>query len=403
MTLETVRLGKVADYIRGITFKPADVVPPHSPESVVCMTTKNVQEALDESKLTAVSPRFVKRKEQYLQAGDILVSCANSWNLVGKVSFVPELPYIAAAGGFISILRACRDRIDPRYLYHWMASGETQHRARLCARQTTNIANLDRERFLQLEVPLPPLPEQRRIAAILDKADAVRRKRQQTVDLADQFLRSAFLDMFGDPVTNPKGWPVRKLCDVLNNIEGGWSPKCKSRPAEADEWGVLKLGAVSSGTYNPQENKAMESATKPRGELEVRNGDLLFTRKNTYELVGASAYVFETRPHLTLPDLVFRLGLTKEVDSIYVWAALSHPATRAHLRRMASGSSGSMPNISKARLRELLLPLPPVEHQVRLRNIAIQSRAAFERIHRWTSVAEELRDSLVQRAFREEV
>ena len=67
-----------------------------------------------------------------------------------------------------------------------------------------------------LEIPLPPLPEQKRIAAILDKADQLRQKRQQAIDLADEFLRSVFLDMFGDPVTNPKGWEVedfsRKMC-----------------------------------------------------------------------------------------------------------------------------------------------------------------------------------------------
>ena len=58
----------------------------------------------------------------------------------------------------------------------------------------------------ELEIPLPPLPEQKRIAAILDKAAAIRRKRQQAIQLADDFLRAVFLDMFGDPVTNPKGW-----------------------------------------------------------------------------------------------------------------------------------------------------------------------------------------------------
>ena len=143
----------------------------------------------------------------------------------------------------------------------------------------------------------------------------------------------------------------------------------------------------------------MEPATNPRGELEVQNGDLLFTRKNTYELVGASAYVFYTRPHLTLPDLIFRLVLSAEANPIYVWMALSHPGIRARLRSMASGSSGSMPNISKARLRELSIPLPPMEYQTRLRDIAIRRKGAVEHIRKCAAVAEELRASLVQRSF----
>ncbi|MNQ95947.1 Type-1 restriction enzyme EcoKI specificity protein [compost metagenome] len=71
-----------------------------------------------------------------------------------------------------------------------------------------------------IEVPLPPLSEQKRIAAILDKADAIRRKRQQAVRLADDFLRAVFLDMFGDPVINSKGWTVKKWGNVLNIVNG---------------------------------------------------------------------------------------------------------------------------------------------------------------------------------------
>ena len=75
--------------------------------------------------------------------------------------------------------------------------------------------------FWQHEIPLPPLPEQKRIAAILDKANAIRRKRQQAIQLADDFLRAVFLDMFGDPVTNPKGWEVRPLSELVSKLGDG--------------------------------------------------------------------------------------------------------------------------------------------------------------------------------------
>lgn len=75
--------------------------------------------------------------------------------------------------------------------------------------------------FEGFEIPLPPLPEQKRIAAILDKADAIRRKRQQAIQLADDFLRAVFLDMFGDPVTNPKGWPLKRFGEIGTWASGG--------------------------------------------------------------------------------------------------------------------------------------------------------------------------------------
>ena len=111
---------------------------------------------------------YDKRDEQYLQESDILVSTANSWELVGKCSWVPRLSYTATAGGFISILRADSSKVCPRYLYYWFSSDPTQHYVRHCGRQTTNISNMSYERCLALKIPLPPLAEQKRIADILD-------------------------------------------------------------------------------------------------------------------------------------------------------------------------------------------------------------------------------------------
>ena len=85
----------------------------------------------------------------------------------------------------------------------------------------TTVAIVSKSKFEELQIPLPPLEEQKRIAAILDKADAIRRKRQQAIQLADDFLRSVFLDMFGDPVTNPKGWEVKHLGDCLDFLTSG--------------------------------------------------------------------------------------------------------------------------------------------------------------------------------------
>lgn len=87
---KTVTLGEVASFIRGISFKPTDKVAPFSDGSVVCFRTANVQETLDQTDLISIPRSFVKRKDQFVLEGDILVSTANSWNLVGKCSWVPR-------------------------------------------------------------------------------------------------------------------------------------------------------------------------------------------------------------------------------------------------------------------------------------------------------------------------
>jgi type I restriction enzyme S subunit len=217
-------LGDVARFLRGITFKPDDVVEPGTEDSVVCMRTANVQSDLDQSDLLAVPKQFVRRDELYLRETDILVSTANSWNLVGKCCWVPRLDYEATAGGFISILRADPGKIVPRYLYYWFNSDAVQHLVRLCGRQTTNISNMSFERCEALEIPLPPLPEQRRIADILDKAEAIRRKRGVSAKAAKELESSLFQQFFTSRVGRLVGKHIEtdsssKGCDL---IAEGW-------------------------------------------------------------------------------------------------------------------------------------------------------------------------------------
>jgi len=120
-------------------------------------------------------------------------------------------------------------------------------------------------------VPVPPLPEQKRIAAILDKAYAIRRKRQQAIQLADDFLRAVFLDMFGDPVTNPKGWPKRTL-KLLGKSATGRTP-----PSEkADMWGE-GLPFVTPGDLSGRVDSSVREVTQEGAEHSkvCRTGSLL--------------------------------------------------------------------------------------------------------------------------------
>jgi type I restriction enzyme S subunit len=184
------------------------------------MRTKNIQDKLDISDLIAVPSRFVRREELFLKPSDLLISSANSWNLVGKTVYVGELTYPATAGGFISIVRPRSSIIDSRYLYHWITCPKTQESIRNCGRQTTNISNLSVERFLGLELPLPNLSEQRRIAAILDNSVAITKKRAAVLLDAGKYLRSAFFNLFGDPVANSKGLPEIPLAELAKVTTG---------------------------------------------------------------------------------------------------------------------------------------------------------------------------------------
>lgn len=144
--MKTVALGDIPSFIRGVTFKPGDVLDRPIETSVGVMRTKNVQVELDTSDILQIPRDLVRRPDQYLRRGDVLVSSANSWNLVGRCSWVPELAAPAAIGGFVTALRVASDQLEPRYLYRWFSSPRTQAEVRNSANQTTNIANLNLKR-----------------------------------------------------------------------------------------------------------------------------------------------------------------------------------------------------------------------------------------------------------------
>lgn len=111
------------------------------------------------------------------------------------------------------------------------------------------------------------------------------------------------------------------------------------------------------------ENKALRESSPFLPEYEVHAGDLLISRKNTFELVGTACYVFETPPRLQLPDLIFKLTLKPSIHGIFLCFLFNHKTFRPRIQALAGGSAGSMPNISKQRLEKLQVICPPIALQ----------------------------------------
>ena len=293
------------------------------------------------------------------------------------------------------------DVADRNYLYWALGSIDYDRLVDRAAKGKT----LNKAKLKILKIPLPPLAEQKRIAAILDAADAVRAKRREALAQLDTLLQSTFLDMFGDPVTNPMGWEIEGFDNWLDNIDSGWSPKCLNRKALIGEWGVLKLGAVTWCEFDDSDQKALPPSLAPRPELEVAPGDLLFTRKNTHDLVAAVAYVHKVRPRLMLSDLIFRLRLKSgiEIKPAFLWQLLIQPKQRQVIQKFAGGSAGSMPNISKTKLKTLKLIKPPLDLQHRFAAIveSVEQQKASQRTH--LAELDTLFASLQSRAFRGDI
>ena len=293
-----------------------------------------------------------------------------------------------------------KDGVSRDYLFYFLRTPDTVNLATSrCS--GANLPRLSPKQLASFQIPLPPLAEQKRIAGILDAADALRAKRREALAQHDTLIQSTFLDMFGDPVSNPMGWEIEGFDNWLDNIDSGWSPKCLNRKALLGEWGVLKLGAVTWCEFDDSDQKALPPSLAPRPELEVAQGDLLFTRKNTHDLVAAVAYVRKVRPRLMLSDLIFRLRLKFgiEMKPAFLWQLLIQPKQRQVVQKLAGGSAGSMPNISKAKLKTLKLIKPPLDLQHHFAAIveSVEQQKARQRAH--LAELDTLFASLQSRAF----
>jgi type I restriction enzyme S subunit len=162
----------------------------------------------------------------------------------------------------------------------------------------------------------------------------------------------------------PEHWDVRRLKFCLTSIEQGWSPPCENRPAEIEEWGVLKVGCVNGVNFNSDENKALPIELDPIPELEIKPGDVLMSRANTRELLGSASLVTQVRPRLLLCDKLYRLKLMAEIiNSAYFVLVMGSHRIRFQLERDATGASNSMQNISQSTILNLVIPVPDIAEQ----------------------------------------
>jgi type I restriction enzyme S subunit len=168
------------------------------------------------------------------------------------------------------------------------------------------------------------------------------------------------------PFDVPLGWQWANFGDAVLSSEAGWSPSCENMPRENGKWGVLKVSAVSWGTFLDEENKALPSHLEVRPEHEVMPGDFLLSRANTAELVARSVVAWSPMPRLMLSDKVIRLHIATGVDKAYFNLFNNSSFARAHYVANASGTSASMKNVSREVVLSLPVPVPPAAEQSRI-------------------------------------
>lgn len=392
--MKTVALGEVAKFVRGVTFKPGDVLDQPTGQSVGVMRTKNVQDALDITDVLQIPCDLVPRDDQYLHEGDLLISSANSWNLVGKCCWVPQLEAPAAIGGFVTGLRVTSNTLNPRYLYRWFSSPRTQASVRNTANQTTNIANLSLSRCEALPLPLPPLDEQRRIAAILDHADSLRAKCGQAVALLHDLAASTFMAMFGDPLRNERGWGTANLGSLGEWHSGATPPRAKPQYFSGDiPWySSGELGPLFSATPNERVSTlALQNTSLKR----VPGGSLML---GMYDTAAFKSSIASTDCSCN-QAVAFSQIDNEMADTVFVYFAIQMASSR--LRKLQRGIRQK--NLNLSIVRSIEIPVPPIGLQEEFRGKTLAALHMRDQIEVASHAFDGLFASLQSRAFRGEL
>lgn len=290
---------------------------------------------------------FYKQENPYIAVVKDGAGIGRVISLPAKSSVIGTMQYILPNAG-----------IDVRYLAFAM---ENMNLSKYFSGAT--IPHIYFKDYCTEKLPEYSENEQKQIASALGQVTNLISLRKQQLAKLDELINARFVEMFGNPSNNPLGFPYEPLSNCLLSIENGKSFVCSNDMRQEENPAILKLSAVTYGVYQQDENKAILDSSMFVKSAEVHKGDLLFTRKNTPELVGMCAYVNDTAPNLMMPDLIFRLNTNEKINKIYLWKLIDHELFRGKIQNIATGSAKSMSNISKERLEKLVIVLPPLSLQ----------------------------------------
>ncbi len=274
MKCPVVSISNVCQQIRGVSYKGGESIDTPQDGYLPILRANNIcEEGILYDDLVFVPQKYVS-KTQLLQKNDIVIAASSgSIDIVGKAAPIKE-EFKGSFGAFCKVLRPSSN-IDPSYLAYFFKTPFYRHTISNLA-AGANINNLRNEHLDNLRIPLPSVESQREIVIFLSKAESALEKRRETIRLADEFLKSAFLEMFGDPIRNTKKWPVRKFEDIVY-LQRGFDLPVQNRIS--GQYPVVASNSVV-GYHNEYKVKGPGVITGRSGTI----GEVLYIEKDFWPL-----------------------------------------------------------------------------------------------------------------------
>lgn len=327
--------------------------------------------------LKCVSDKYLKDNANSLLAKGDIVYADTSEDIDGSGNFTQLVSDTVTFAGYHTIIARPIERENSRFYAYLLDCKELRSQVRHAVKGV-KVFSITQAILRNLSIWLPSKDEQAQIASFLDhetaKIDKLIENQQQLIELlkeknqavishavtkglnCDAQLKDSGVEWLGDV---PDHWLVIKIKYLVNVFEQGWSPQCEARLAEKNEYGVLKVGCVNSGKFDPLEHKALPLNLEPQKQYLLKKNDLLISRANTRELVGSTAVAEKDYDNLIICDKLYRLKLKPIANPHFVCEFLRTPLVRQQIELAASGASHSMQNIGQDTIKEMTIALPP--------------------------------------------
>ncbi len=423
------QLGEVCKVVRGITFPASAKEEKLTSKNVCCLRTTNVQKEVNWDDVYFVSKEYVKRDEQFVKIGDVLMSMANSYELVGKVSVVRELPFISSFGAFLSAVRPL-PVIDAQYLFHLLRTAKVQSELRKGSSQTVNIANISVSRLSEIEIPLAPLNEQKRIAEKLDsllaRVDSCLTHLERVPQILKRFRQSVLAAATSGRLTKdwrekhglktesrqiafddesieiPSHWEDSELYDVINPER----PLCYGvvQPGEEAKGGIplVRIQDLENWKINTEDLRTVSPEIDAEyRRSRIKSGDLLLSVVGT---IGRTAIVpsgFEANIARAIARISCREGVIPKWVNIW----LSCDTLQWYLSKNSREVARKTLNLSELGIARVALPSSEEQAEI-VRRVEKLFAYAEHLEARYTSASEHverLTPSLLATAFRGEL
>ena len=279
-----------------------------------------------------------------------------------------------------------REDVDRDYIFYYMPQAL---KAIEDATPFVTVKHLSAKQLSKILIPLPDMREQQRISAVLRSVDRVIAMRKKELDELNNLVKSRFIELFG---------AISEEVPLSYYI-GGLNAGKSLAGEEENPNKVLKTGAVTYDHFDETQIKNLPIDYEPQENHRVKAGDVIISRMNTAELVGAAAYVWDVPEHIYLPDRLWRAEIKETANPIFVWQVLIQSSTKESIRRIASGTSGSMKNISKPGLLGIRVVKAPIELQLQFAAFVEQTDKSKLAVQKGLQELEILKKSLMQQYF----